>query len=140
MDEIEHAQPHDVDADLISDLMENNSDKTEINELYWMDHTPGISLHYYIEERLLKYVTCERYALRLAYTYMLHLKNEYPSGLINMRTIYKIVLVTFMIAIKFCHDKPHNNKYFAQVGGVSIKDLNDIEIYTLYLIKFNIMP
>ena len=43
-----------------------------------------------------------------------------------------------MTSIKFLEDKYYKNEYYAKVGGVSLKELNCLEVEFLYLIDFNL--
>jgi len=46
--------------------------------------------------------------------------------------------LAIIISIKFLEDKYYKNEYYARVGGVSIKELNSLELEFLSLIDFNL--
>lgn len=43
-----------------------------------------------------------------------------------------------MISIKFLEDKYYKNDYYAKVGGIALKELNNLEKEFLFLINFKL--
>ena len=41
-----------------------------------------------------------------------------------------------VVAIKFCEDEYFNNRYYAKVGGVTLKELNKVERRLLMLLNY----
>lgn len=48
------------------------------------------------------------------------------------------MFLSIIIAVKFFEDKYYKNEYYAKVGGISLKELNFLEIEFLKLIDFNL--
>jgi len=42
------------------------------------------------------------------------------------------------MAMKFFYDKTYKNMFYSKVGGIPLKELNDMEIEFLTLIDYNI--
>ncbi len=56
-------------------------------------------------------------------------KNKY---VLTMNNIYRILLSTILLSIKFNQDKTICNKRYSKIACVSIEDLNTLE-FTMYL-------
>jgi len=48
----------------------------------------------------------------------------------------RLILTSILSAIKFNEDEYYTNEYFAKVGGISLKELNALEVEFLQLINF----
>jgi len=55
---------------------------------------------------------------------------------ISWNNIYKTFLAAIVIAIKFNEDEYDNNVTFAKVGGISVEELNKLEIEFCKILKF----
>ena len=63
---------------------------------------------------------------------------ENASIILSEFNIHKIVFSSILIAIKFNEDLYYDNKFYAQVAGVSPKELKKMESEFLRLIKFDL--
>ena len=62
-------------------------------------------------------------------------KENYIIGLNN---IYRILLGCTVLAIKLLEDIKYDNSEYCQIGGLSLKDFNDIEYNLFIRLDFNI--
>ena len=61
------------------------------------------------------------------------------SGIIlNPHNIHRIILGCLLLAIKYNEDLYFTNEQYAKVGGVSVQELNDLELYSIQLLNFNL--
>eukprot|EP01113_Clastostelium_recurvatum_P003933 TRINITY_DN1173_c0_g1_i1.p2 TRINITY_DN1173_c0_g1~~TRINITY_DN1173_c0_g1_i1.p2 ORF type:complete len:327 (-),score=89.47 TRINITY_DN1173_c0_g1_i1:258-1238(-) len=97
---------------------------------------PPISIKSYVA-RLLQYAPCNRECFLMALVYMDRIIIR-RGFLVNSMNVHRLFLVSVMMASKFCDDQPCDNVYFATVGGVSIEELNEIELSFLALTEFHI--
>jgi|GEM_PF-4887139 len=74
-------------------------------------------------------------ALVLSLIYLNQIKSEYPSFEFNRLTMHRLLLCSMLCAAKFLDDCCYDNEYYAEVGGVSIEELNNLEIEFLALLK-----
>ena len=44
---------------------------------------------------------------------------------------HRVLLVAGLLSCKMIDDEPYDNAWWAKVGGVSVKHLNELEIYTV---------
>jgi len=59
-----------------------------------------------------------------------------PKACLNRLNVHKFVLISMMIAIKFNEDDCYTNKFYAEVGGLTLKELNILELEFCKLIRF----
>lgn len=97
---------------------------------------PKISLRYYLQ-RIDKYTALELNVKVCALIYVKRLVTLLGTK-IPYLCMHRIILMVFRIATKFIHDESYTNDYFSRVGGVSLKEFNDLELYFLTLIDFNL--
>ena len=53
--------------------------------------------------------------------------------------IYRIIISSLVLAVKFNEDNFFDNHFYAKVGGLTTKELNDIEYHFLTLINFSLL-
>jgi hypothetical protein len=68
--------------------------------------------------------------------YLQRLVYEY-NFIITTNNIHKALLSCYIIALKFLEDEPIDFGFLSKVGGVSIKELKNIEINTCFLLNFH---
>lgn len=91
---------------------------------------PGIPVDYYVK-RLAKYGGASPAAFTVALIYMDRLFDAVPTLVLSSLSFHRIVLATVMLANKFLDDIHHRNSHWAEVGGVTLKELNWIEAESL---------
>jgi hypothetical protein len=63
---------------------------------------------------------------------------EINNFIINSFNVYKIIFSSLVIAIKYNEEEYFGNKYLAKVGGLSLNEMNLLELIYLNLIDFNL--
>jgi len=117
----------------------SNGDQRKCTHKYFRSSSgrlPPISLDAYIA-RLLQYAPCEKECFLAALLYMDRL-HERQNFVFNSMNIHRSYLVCLLLAAKFFEDQPCDNGYFATVGGVSLQELNAMEIRFLTLVDFRV--
>lgn len=97
---------------------------------------PPICLEAYIA-RLLQYAPCDREVFLTALIYMDRLA-ERTGFIFNSMNIHRSYLISLMVAAKFFEDQPCDNGYFATVGGVSIQEINNMELLFLSMLEYRV--
>lgn len=99
-------------------------------------NTPKISIRDYLE-RMRKYFHCsvECFVLSLIYFDRLIQNADYVA---NSYNIHRLLLASVVTAAKFFDDSYYVNSYYASVGGVSLEELNELEISFLFTIRFGL--
>ena len=57
---------------------------------------------------------------------------------LTYRNIYKLLLSSMVVAIKYNEDNFYSSEIYAKIGGLSLKELNYLEFHFLILIKFSL--
>ena len=61
------------------------------------------------------------------------------SGIIlNPHNIHRIILGCLILAIKYNEDIYYTNKHYVEVGGLTLKEINELEFFSFQLLDFNL--
>ena len=61
------------------------------------------------------------------------------SGIIlNPHNIHRIILGCLLLAIKYNEDIYFTNEQYAKIGGVTLKEINDLESFSMDLLDYNL--
>ena len=63
---------------------------------------------------------------------------ELNNFIVNSYNVYKILFSSLIMAIKYNEDEFYDNKFYAKVGGLSLNEMNNLEINYLSLIDFKL--
>ena len=85
---------------------------------------PKISILEYIN-RIIKYTYLEKSSLIVSLIYLDRICQN--DILLTDYNIHRLLLISIIISIKINEDKIFGNNYYAEVGGISIKEFNSIE-------------
>lgn len=96
---------------------------------------PAIGVRAYLE-RIKTYGGCSACCFVLGVRYAERLQSTDTSYQLNSYNMHRILLTGIMVAAKFVDDFYFSNKYWAKVGGISIDELNGLEIEILFLLNF----
>ncbi|KAK7195404.1 CYC2-like protein [Novymonas esmeraldas] len=98
------------------------------HDYFCATHTPPISVEKYTD-RLVTYMHCssEVYVFAAAYLRRLALSG-FPM---HMRSIHRLLLTAVLVALKCRDDIYYHMGFYAEVGGVTPKDLCSMEIHFL---------
>ena len=95
-----------------------------------------VTLQYFFG-RIKKYTKIEKSTLIIILIYADRMCTT--SGIIlNPHNIHRIILGCLLLAIKYNEDLYFTNEQYAKVGGVSVQELNDLELYSIQLLNYNL--
>ncbi|GLJ18726.1 hypothetical protein SUGI_0334120 [Cryptomeria japonica] len=89
-------------------------------------------------ERIFKYSRCSPSAFVVAYVYIDRLILNNPTFRITSLNIHRLITTSVMVATKFLDDLHCNNSYFAKVGGLTLKEMNILEVEFLFMLRFRL--
>jgi len=98
---------------------------------------PLITIKFYLN-RIARYSNCSKECFVLALIYIDRLMQKNRTFLVNSLNVHRLTIMAVMLGAKFYDDRYFNNAYFAKVGGVSLKEINVLEIEFLFMINFNL--
>jgi hypothetical protein len=70
--------------------------------------------------------------------YLDKLKRTDSSVRLTSNNFQRLLLVSIMTAAKFFEDEYYSNSHWAEIGGLSLSELNDLELEFLFRIAFNL--
>jgi hypothetical protein len=97
---------------------------------------PQITINKYLM-RILKYCMPEPSTMILCLIYIDKIC-ENSNMQLTYLNIHRLILACMIIAIKFNEDDYYSNEYYAKVGGISMKEMNQLESNSLVLLDFNV--
>lgn len=99
---------------------------------------PTISLREYLT-RLWKYLGCTSECYVLAFIYLDRLLETNPHMAFGVLNCHRLLLCGLVIAAKFHDDIYYSNRFYANVGGLPVKELNALEGKMLQLLSFELV-
>ena len=138
----------DILEEIVKDNEKNNENesvatKSEINDInesaiisvFSSNKTPQISIKKYLT-RIMKYSKPETSTVIICLIYIDKIC-ENSSLQLSIYNIHRIILSCMILALKYNEDDYYSNKYYAKVGGISLKELNELEYNIMVLLQFN---
>ena len=126
----------DVLDQICKDNTVNKEDKLIISKPFEVKTIPSITIYDFIE-RLSKYSKVSDETFILTLIYIDKICHFYKINL-NYYNIYKLFLASFKTSIKYHEDELISIKLYAKIGGVSHKEIINLEYEFLKLIQFKL--
>ena len=128
-------------SDLLSDICDDNTknlkgEKNLYIKPFLMRNIPPISIKDYLE-RLCKYSKINTSTIILILIYIDRICNIQKFKL-TYYNVYKLILASMIIAIKYNEDEYYSNKFYSKLGGVTISEIVFLEYNFLSLIHYNL--
>ncbi|XP_024363913.1 cyclin-U1-1 [Physcomitrium patens] len=98
---------------------------------------PSISIAKYLE-RIFKYTNCSASCFVVGYVFIDRLIHRQPDLLVTSLNVHRLLVTSVMVATKILDDVHFNNAFFARVGGVSVGELNRLELEFLFRLDFRL--
>jgi len=90
------------------------------------EYEPPISIAAYVE-RFVRYLRCTEEGVLMAIV-LARRYGQRTGTLPSLLTAHRLLLAATVIAVKCHHDRFASNKHYAEIGGVSLDELNGLEI------------
>ena len=114
-----------------------SEDFIDFNTNFSAGRVPAIPLYDFVK-RIVNYSPCSLEAIFVFLVIIKRLKLYNGPLFINQYTIHRIVIVGILIATKYQDDIFYNNKFYARIGGVSVREINKLEIEFLSRVRFDL--
>jgi len=88
--------------------------------------------------RIAFYTGCTEESLIFSLIYIDRLGASNSRYLVTSYNVHRLVLTSVLVAAKFYDDIHFKNSYYAMVGGISIKEINRLEVLFLHELKFDL--
>ena len=130
----------EIISDLLNNICEENKDKSEnINKNikpFMTESIPSLSIKDYLT-RLSLFTKINESTIILILIYIDRI-GKINKFILTYRNIYKLILASMVIAIKYNEDNFFSSEVYAKLGGLSVLELNYLEFQFLILIKFSL--
>lgn len=130
----------EIISDLLNNICEENKVKSEnINKNvkpFMTESIPSLSIKDYLT-RLSQFTKINDSTIILILIYLDRI-GKINKFIITYRNIYKLILASMVIAIKYNEDNFYSSEVYAKLGGLSVPELNYLEFQFLILIKFSL--
>ena len=97
---------------------------------------PSVSIYDYMQ-RIRKYSECSTEAFIHALIYIDRLIRN-TNIVVNSYNIHRILITSVMVASKYFDDFYYSNEHYSKIGGVSLKEINSLEVTFLSLIHYSL--
>ena len=100
---------------------------------------PGISVRAYVA-RIARFAGCSPACYVVAYIYLDRLLQRARrfALAVDSYSVHRLLITTVLAAVKFMDDVCYNNAYFAKVGGISLVEMNYLEVDFLFGVGFDL--
>jgi len=122
--------------EIIKENIQNNQMLYVRNDIFYYNRVPAISIDDYIK-RIFKNTKMNISSLIMAIIYIDRFC-EINRYVLSMNNIHRILLTACLLSIKFNEDININTKYYAEVAGIPVLDLNNLEFYLCVKLKFSL--
>ena len=128
---------------VLSRLVEINDEIPDPNARTTRFHSvsvPDIPLSKYLK-RISRYTNCHAETLVCAVMYLLRVSRRSDLKITSLNA-HRLLIVSIVVAMKYVEDECFTNRYMAKVGGISLVELNRLEVSFLKRLDFslNIAP
>ena len=129
----------DMIGTVLSRLIDINAGKSTRNQAvtkFQSSYAPDVSIQAYLS-RIQKYARCSESCFVVALIYidrMIEMKNIILSHL----NVHRIVVTSILVSAKFLDDFFYNNAFYAKLGGISVQEMNSLELEFLMFLGFSL--
>ena len=122
--------------DIIKENKKNNKSKLILKDnIFYLEDLPPISLEKFIQH-LVKYTQMDISTLILAVIYMDEFCEKFKY-ILTLNNIYRLILISVFIGLKYNEDIYVNEKSYASIAGVSVEDLKYLEFQMCVALDFS---
>jgi len=117
-------------------MIEGGSSNVQMITKFQSSVVPDVTIEAYLE-RIHKYARCSESCFIVALIYIdriVELKNFVISNL----NVHRVIITAVLLASKYQDDFFYNNAYYAKLGGVSVVEMNSLELTFLRTIEFSL--
>jgi len=130
----------EIISDLLNNICEGNKDKSELVNIkikpFMTMNIPTMPIKDYLL-RLSQFTNISESTIILILIYIDRIC-KINNFHLNFRNIYKLIISSMIIAVKYNEDHYYSKEVYAKLGGVTMKELNYLEFQFLILIKFSL--
>lgn len=134
------AAPKDITEQLsviLSHIASRNADMKNTNSPFYSTAPPAIDLSAYMR-RMHDYMYCSLEAYVLASVLITRLEETSKQSIICPGSVHRLLLTASVVAAKMNDDVFLDNKHYADVGGISLTEMNRLELALLDTLNYQV--
>ncbi|CAN0419716.1 unnamed protein product, partial [Ectocarpus fasciculatus] len=119
-------------------MIEQSTQRPDTQKLltkFQSSSVPGISVLDYLY-RVSNYAKCSDSCFIVALVYLDRLIESRAVAL-TVLNVHRLIITSVLVAAKMYEDEYFNNSFYARLGGVSVAELNVLELEFIKLISFS---
>ncbi|MDR3443591.1 MAG: hypothetical protein P4L65_11360 [Legionella sp.] len=105
--------------------------------IFHLTSLPHISIHSYLE-RYVKYLMLDEAELIASFIILDRYITKFPQQSVSYTNIHQLLAAIIQVVHKISVDKPYKSSYYAQLAGVSTKQMVDLERNLLFDLDFDL--
>jgi hypothetical protein len=122
--------------DVIAENQQNGKNQYIYKDnLFYLEQIPSISLEKYIRH-IIKYTQLNISTLIISIIYIDNFCEKFKYAL-TLNNIYRLVLISIYLSLKYNEDTIVNTKRYAAIAGVSPEDLQNLEMQMCLALDFS---
>jgi hypothetical protein len=137
---IENSFPHVIANILDSIVLESETnhldENLQENLVFNAKKPPLIKLEKYIQ-RIISATKCEEDTI-IHSLFLIDSLCEINDIFLTKRNLHRILISAVVIAIKYSEDVYYSNDFYAKVGGISLQELNKLELEFFQMIHYKV--
>ena len=107
------------------------------HSLFCGTRAPAVALDAYLA-RIFRYANCSPACYVLAFIYLERLVAADPRLRVTALSVHRLISTCVLVATKFLDDSYYNNCYFAKIVGISLGEMNALELELLGRLDFRL--
>jgi energy-converting hydrogenase Eha subunit C len=130
----------DIIGALLDKTVQRNDLLKRVSQLhdFESDRICSLSAAEYLS-RIMRYGKCSPSCAVVGLIYLQRIKTKVPSACVTSRNLQRLLLVAVLLANKFLDDLYYSNKHWAKIGGISLQEINHLELSILRLLDWKMM-
>lgn len=86
--------------------------------------------------RMMRYGKCSPSCAVVGLIYLQRIKQRTPSACVTSNNLQRLLLVAVLLANKYLDDLYYSNKHWAKIGGITLQEINALELTVLRLLDW----
>ncbi|XP_020574063.1 cyclin-P4-1-like [Phalaenopsis equestris] len=116
---------------------EQNRRPTRAAEAFSNPTCHAFSIQRYLEH-IFDWIDCSLSCYVIAYIYVDRFLYLNPSVILDSSNVHRFLITSILTSVKFMDGSKHDNLHYAIVGGISLRELNELEVKFLFGLRFNL--
>lgn len=129
---------------LIRNIISNSAKAKQIASIFDIKYKVSIEIEAFAASKfkfnigIFMYMKCSMKCYVIAMILLDRIQTRNPGFVISSNNIHKLLLSAIVVAAKYQDDDTYLNTYYAKIGGLTLAELNQLELEFLLMIEFEV--